>query len=103
MREFVERAGAELGLTIGWEGEGEAEVGRLLAVAHPEPGTPPPGTVIVRVDPAYFRPTEVETLLGDAALAREKLGWQPRTSFAELVREMAAADLDEARRQIRAG
>jgi GDPmannose 4,6-dehydratase len=57
-----------------------------------------PGQVIVRVDPRYFRPTEVETLLGDPTKAREKLGWSPRTSFAQLVKEMVESDLRDARR-----
>ena len=57
-----------------------------------------PGSAVVRVDPRYYRPTEVETLLGDASKAREKLGWTPKTSFAELVREMVLYDLEEARR-----
>ena len=56
------------------------------------------GKVLVRIDPRYFRPTEVETLLGDSSKARARLGWQPQTSFAELVREMVAADLDHAQR-----
>jgi GDPmannose 4,6-dehydratase len=57
-----------------------------------------PGQVIVRVDPRYFRPTEVETLLGDASKAHAKLGWQSRISFSELVQEMVEADLDAARK-----
>ena len=57
-----------------------------------------PGHVVVRVDPRYFRPTEVDTLLGDASKAKEKLGWSPRISFNELVREMVAEDLEIARR-----
>jgi GDPmannose 4,6-dehydratase len=57
-----------------------------------------PGSVVVRVDPRYFRPTEVETLLGDAGKARQRLGWQPETSFGELVREMSLADLANAQR-----
>ena len=60
--------------------------------------SPKPGTVIVRVDPRYFRPTEVETLLGDATKAKEQLGWEPRISFAQLVREMVEYDLENAQR-----
>jgi GDPmannose 4,6-dehydratase len=88
VREFVERAADELGIHVDWNGQGVGETGTDRAS----------GKVIVRVDPRYFRPTEVDTLLGDSTKAREKLGWVPKTSFDTLVREMAAADLLEARR-----
>ena len=87
VREFVEAAAAELGMTLRWTGSGVDERG------YDENGR-----CIVAVDPRYFRPTEVETLLGDASRAREKLGWQPRTRFAELVSEMVREDLSEAQR-----
>ena len=87
VREFVEAAAAELGMTLRWTGSGVDERG------YDENGR-----CIVAVDPRYFRPTEVETLLGDASKAREKLGWQPRTRFAELVSEMVREDLSEAHR-----
>lgn len=87
VREFVEAAAAELGMTLRWTGSGVEERG------YDENGR-----CIVAVDPRYFRPTEVETLLGDASKAREKLGWQPRTRFAELVSEMVREDLSEAQR-----
>ena len=87
VREFVQAAAAELGIAIRWQGSGVEERG------YDENGR-----CIVAVDPRYFRPTEVETLLGDASKAREKLGWQPRTGFAELVREMVREDLSEAQR-----
>jgi GDPmannose 4,6-dehydratase len=99
VREFVEKSAAELGLKIDWEGEGESEVGRVGASADATPAIEP-GQVIVRVDPRYFRPTEVETLLGDATKAREKLGWEPRISFDELVREMIATDMSLARQAV---
>lgn len=100
VREFVQYALQELGLEIRWQGQGVDEVGLLEHVAPAAPVHPAlqPGQVIVRVDPRYFRPTEVETLLGDPTHAREKLGWEPRIGFAELVREMMLADLDIARR-----
>ena len=84
-RARVRRArAAELGITLDFEGEGVAEVARVRSVV-PVDGGPsarcPPGSVVVRVDPRYFRPTEVETLLGDAGKARRKLGWTPATSF----------------------
>ena len=88
VREFVERCGAELGLRIEWRGTGVEEQG-VDAVS---------GKAVVKIDPRYFRPTEVDTLLGDASKARAKLGWSAKTSFDELVREMVAADLDEAKR-----
>ncbi|MGR3380196.1 GDP-mannose 4,6-dehydratase, partial [Roseovarius indicus] len=87
VREFVARAAEVLGMTITFEGEGVDEVGRDES-----------GRVIVRVDPQYFRPAEVETLLGDASKARQELGWTPETSFDELVREMVESDLEEAKR-----
>lgn len=90
VRDFVNAACAALDMEITFEGEGLNEVGRDKD-----------GKVIVQVDPRYFRPAEVETLLGDATRAREKLGWTPQTSFAELVREMADADLAEAKREMR--
>lgn len=88
VREFVERVGAELGMRIEWRGAGVDEVG-VDAVSD---------RVIVKVDPRYFRPTEVDTLLGDPTKAQRKLGWTARTSFADLVNEMVATDLRIAKR-----
>jgi GDPmannose 4,6-dehydratase len=88
VREFVEQAAARLDMRIEWRGSGVDEVGVDLNS----------GRTVVRVDPRYFRPTEVDTLLGDATKARTKLGWQPEVSFAQLVDEMVAADLEVARR-----
>jgi GDPmannose 4,6-dehydratase len=99
VREFVERAGFALGLSIGWEGKGVEEVGVLLDAQH-EALKRRIGEPIVRVDERYFRPAEVETLLGDASRARDRLGWKPSTSFEDLVHEMAVADLAEARREV---
>ncbi len=87
VRDFVTRAAEVLDMTITFEGEGLDEVGRDET-----------GRVVVAVDPQYFRPAEVETLLGDASKARQRLGWEPQIGFDELVREMALADLEEARR-----
>jgi GDPmannose 4,6-dehydratase len=83
VREFVVAAGALLGMTIEWRGAGVDETGVDTRS----------GRTVVRVDPRYFRPTEVETLLGDPSKAREKLGWTPEVSFADLVKEMVEADL----------
>ncbi len=97
VRCFVDLAAAELGIKLRWRGEGVDEIGTVAAVARTDLRCAE-GDVVVRVDPRYFRPTEVDTLLGDASKARRDLGWQPRTSFDELVREMVQADLRIARR-----
>lgn len=87
VRDFVAAVAQELGLSIRWTGSGVDEQ-----------GIDDKGKCIVSVDPRYFRPTEVETLLGDASMARKELGWQPKTKFNELVAEMAMADLRLAER-----
>ena len=87
VRQFVNAAAAELGIAIRWEGMGENEKGFDAT-----------GKCIVAVDPRYFRPTEVDTLLGDPSKAKEKLGWVPRVSFQELVSEMVREDLKAAER-----
>lgn len=87
VRDFVNAAAAELEIQVRWEGTGIDEKGYA-----------PNGKVIIAVDPRYFRPTEVETLLGDASKARNKLGWTPRTTFEELVQEMVREDLRAAER-----
>ncbi len=94
VRDFVNAAAAELSMKIDWQGSGVDETGTVVAAEQPELI----GKTIIRVDPRYFRPTEVESLLGDASMAREKLGWVPRTSFAELVAEMVRWDVEEAKR-----
>ncbi|WP_421885972.1 GDP-mannose 4,6-dehydratase [Methylibium sp.] len=97
VRQFVERAAAELGVTIRFEGEGEREIG-IVARVEGNRARCKPGDVIVQVDPRYFRPTEVETLLGDPTKAKNKLGWTPTTTFEELVREMIESDYSAAKR-----
>jgi len=97
VRDFVQQAAAELGITVRFEGEGVSEIGIVEKVTGSE-AKMIPGTVIVRVDPRYFRPTEVETLLGDPTKAHEKLGWRPTTSFESLVTEMVRADYQVAKR-----
>ncbi len=87
VRDFVNIAANELGITVRWEGKGVEEKGYDAD-----------GKCIVQVDPRYFRPTEVETLLGDPSKAKQKLGWQPRITFRELVAEMVTADLENAER-----
>jgi GDPmannose 4,6-dehydratase len=97
VRQFVERSAAGLGVTIEFRGEGEAEIGVVASVSG-DRAKCKPGDVIVRVDPRYFRPTEVETLLGDPSKAKQKLGWTPTTTFEELVREMIESDYTAAQR-----
>ncbi|MDP3539070.1 MAG: GDP-mannose 4,6-dehydratase [Azonexus sp.] len=97
VRQFVEFAAAELGIQLRWEGEGEQEVGIVAAVTNKDVKVKV-GTSIVKVDPRYFRPTEVETLLGDPTKAKEKLGWVPKTTLAELVQEMVQSDYTAAKR-----
>jgi len=89
VREFVEATARELGMEITWKGEGVKEA-----------GFDQDGRCVVRVDPRYFRPAEVETLLGDPGKAKEKLGWVPQTTFRELVAEMVREDLKEAEREV---
>jgi len=87
VRQFCEYAFRELGIEIEWSGKGLEEKGIDKKT----------GKVIIEIDPRYFRPTEVESLLGDASKAKEKLGWEPEISFEELVREMAKYDLEQAK------
>lgn len=87
VRDFVNFAAKELGIDVRWEGDGVEEKGYDAT-----------GKCIVAVDPRYFRPTEVETLLGDASKAKEKLGWAPKITFKELVAEMVREDLKSAER-----
>jgi GDPmannose 4,6-dehydratase len=98
VRQFVNAAAEELGMKIRWEGTGVDEKGFLLPSPASGGGAGGEGKCIVAVDPRYFRPTEVETLLGDATKARTKLGWVPRISFDELVKEMVREDLKSAER-----
>ncbi len=92
VRQFVERAAARIGLSISWRGKGVKETGLISRMDEPIAGLKK-GDVIVRVDPVYFRPTEVESLLGDPSKARRVLGWKAATSFGALVDEMMDADL----------
>jgi len=102
VREFVERAAAELGISLRWEGDGVDEKGVVASLDEKTMETQKykvkEGQVIIRVDPRYFRPTEVESLLGDPSKAKQALGWEPRISFDELVKEMVLADLEVAKR-----
>jgi len=97
VREFVDLAAKELGITLAFEGEGENEIARITAVSNPDAKCKV-GDTVVRVDPRYFRPTEVETLLGDPTKAKQKLGWTPVTTLQQLVSEMAQSDFTSAKR-----
>jgi GDPmannose 4,6-dehydratase len=116
VHEFVTRAFAEVGATIEFSGAGIDEVAQVAAIdadllraacgdrnGAGQPGATAalalePGAIVVRVDQRYYRPTEVETLLGDASKARERLGWESTVPFADLVHEMVHEDLQQARR-----
>jgi GDPmannose 4,6-dehydratase len=95
VRDFVNAAAKELGITLRWEGDGVNEKG---IVDNPGDTSLESSQVVVQVDPRYFRPTEVETLLGDPSKAKEKLGWEPKITFEELVAEMVREDLSIAKR-----
>jgi GDPmannose 4,6-dehydratase len=99
VREFIEASCGELGITLEWRGTGVEEEGVVLSHVNrvQDLSIDLSGKTIVRIDPRYFRPTEVETLLGDPVKAKEKLGWQPRISFVALVEEMIHHDLNQAR------
>ena len=108
VRDFVNAAAAELGLTLEWKGTGVDEIATVAAIDATKAAQAArgknlriqvnEGDIIVRVDPRYFRPTEVETLLGDPVKAQTKLGWKPHISFEEMVEEMARHDLELALR-----
>lgn len=98
VREFVVLSAREMGIELEFRGVGADEHAVVASITKPGAKVKA-GDVIVRIHPQYYRPAEVETLLGDPTLARERLGWTPKTSFAELVREMAAADLALAERE----
>lgn len=99
VRDFVNAAAAELGITINWQGDGVNETGTVASVKSDDVDFKiKPGTVIVKVDPRYFRPTEVETLLGDPSKAYKQLGWKPKTTLEEMVAEMVRYDLEIARK-----
>jgi GDPmannose 4,6-dehydratase len=98
VREFINWSAAELGISLRFEGSGVDEVGIVESIQGNLTTSVKVGDIIVRIDPRYFRPAEVETLLGDPTKAREKLGWVPEISAREMCAEMVASDLDTARR-----
>jgi GDPmannose 4,6-dehydratase len=98
VREFIQWSGQELGLTIEFSGKGVEEIGTVTAISGEMTPALKVGDVVMRIDPRYFRPAEVETLLGDPTKAREKLGWVPEITAQEMCAEMVAEDLKAAKR-----
>lgn len=109
VRQFVDAASATIGLSMDWQGKGQDEIGVIASVdleqfnsavskATGEVRPPREGQIIVKVDPNYFRPAEVDTLLGDPSKAREELGWTPKITFEEMVKEMVESDIERAAR-----
>ncbi|MFZ6693393.1 GDP-mannose 4,6-dehydratase [Undibacterium sp. SXout20W] len=97
VRQFIEKSAAQLGITISWKGEGVDEKGYVAAINGDKAPALKVGDVLVQVDVRYFRPAEVETLLGDPSKAKQKLNWVPEITLDQLVEEMVAHDLDKAR------
>jgi GDPmannose 4,6-dehydratase len=98
VRQFIEMSAEELGVTIRWEGQGVDEKGYVAAISGDKAPALSVGQNIVAIDPRYFRPAEVETLLGDPTKAKEKLGWVPQITLQEMVKEMVAYDLEQAQK-----
>jgi len=98
VRQFIEWSAAELGITLRFEGQGVDEVAIVDSITGDKAPALKPGQVVVRIDPRYFRPTEVETLLGDPSKAKQKLGWVPEITVQQMCAEMVATDLQEAQR-----
>jgi GDPmannose 4,6-dehydratase len=97
VRQFIEKSAAQLGITLRFEGQGISEYAVVVAISGDKALSLKLGDVVVRVDPNYFRPAEVETLLGDPSLAKKDLGWIPQITLDEMVQEMMASDLEQAR------
>lgn len=97
VRQFIQWSAEELGITLRFEGKGEQEQAIVYNIQSDKAPALKPGDVIVRIDPRYFRPAEVETLLGDPAKAKEKLGWVPEITVQEMCAEMVEYDLEQAR------
>jgi GDPmannose 4,6-dehydratase len=99
VRQFIEAAAGELGIAIGWKGQGTKEVGYVTRASSKRWPALKESQTIVRIDPRYFRPAEVDTLLGDPSKAHKQLGWKPRIQFNELVAEMMREDIRLAERE----
>ena len=99
VREFIEKSAGYLGVKLRWEGRGVDELGIVDDVNGEAAAALRPGQIIIRIDPRYFRPTEVETLLGDATKAKEKMGWVPEITVEQMIEEMIHYDLGQAKQQ----
>jgi GDPmannose 4,6-dehydratase len=99
VRQFIEWSAAELGITLKFEGQGVDEIATVSSIIGDKAPALKLGNVIVRIDPRYFRPAEVETLLGDPSKAKQKLGWVPEITAQEMCKEMIEVDLTHARQQ----
>jgi GDPmannose 4,6-dehydratase len=97
VRQFIEWSAAELGVTLKFEGRGVDETATVVSIVGENAPALKVGDVIVRIDPRYFRPTEVETLLGDPTKAKQKLGWVPEITVQEMCAEMVASDLAQSK------
>jgi GDPmannose 4,6-dehydratase len=98
VREFITRSANQLGITLRFEGASENEKAIVASIEGDKAPALKVGDVIVKIDPRYYRPTEVETLLGDPTKAKEKLGWVPEITLDEMIVEMVTNDLDQAKR-----
>jgi len=104
VREFINQAAGDLGLEVEWTGEGAKEEARVSSIKpsnliNPDELKIKPGDLLIKIDPRYYRPAEVETLLGDPAKAKKNLGWEPRITLSEMINEMLANDVDQARQR----
>jgi GDPmannose 4,6-dehydratase len=97
VREFIIRSAKQLGVTLKFEGKAEKEKAIVASIEGDKAPALKVGDVVVQIDPRYYRPTEVETLLGDPTKAKEKLGWVPEITLDQMILEMVANDLDQAR------
>jgi GDPmannose 4,6-dehydratase len=97
VREFIIRSAKQLGITLKFEGKTEQEKGIVAAISGDKASALKVGDVIVQVDPRYYRPTEVETLLGDPSKAKEKLGWVPEITIDQMIIEMVGHDLERSK------
>ena len=97
VRQFIQWSAEELGVTLKFEGQGVNETATVIAIHGDEVSGLKVGDVVVKIDPRYFRPTEVETLLGDPSKAKTKLGWVPEITVQEMCKEMVANDLAQAK------
>lgn len=100
VREFINKTAAYLGIELAWEGEGIDEYGRVVSITSDSAPAINIGDIVVKIDPRYFRPAEVETLLGDPTKAKETLGWTPKITLDEMIEEMVAYDLNQAKRNV---